>query len=228
MTILLLHGALGATTQLEPLKKNLENKGATVHMFNFSSHGGEPASPKGFGVPVFAEEVLHFLDKNNLKSVHIFGYSMGGYVALWLAHHHPTRITRIATLGTKFDWSPEAAEKETKKLVPEKILEKIPAFGKVLEERHLPGDWKELMKTTAGMMTELGKGPLLTPAILKSINTPTLVMLGDTDDMVDRAYSSEVAGLLPQGTFKLLAETPHLIEKTNLTMLADQLSPFFN
>jgi len=40
--VLLLHGALGATTQLDPLKQKLEETGRTVYVLNFSGHGGEP------------------------------------------------------------------------------------------------------------------------------------------------------------------------------------------
>lgn len=225
--ILLLHGALGSAPQFDPLKKRLEEKGAAVYVVTFSSHGGVPPSSKGFGVEVFAEEVLAFLDEHALECVQVFGYSMGGYVALWLAQLHPDRIDRIVTLGTKFDWSIEAAEKEVRKLNPEKIAEKVPSFAKSLEDRHLPGDWKKLMNQTATMMKVLGEKPLLTPSVLSSIQTITLVCLGDQDDMVDRTYSMEVSTFLPNASFTLLQETPHLLERTDLTILTNTLTTFF-
>lgn len=225
--ILLLHGALGSTTQLSALKETLEKGGAPVYTLNFSNHGGLQGTARGFGIEVFSEEVLHFLNDHSLQRVQIFGYSMGGYVALWLAHHHPEKVSSIATLGTKFDWTVGAAEKEVKKLNPEKIAEKVPAFAKMLEERHHPEDWKMLMNKTANMMVDLGINPLLSPAILKSIKTKTLICLGDADDMVDRAYSEEVARLLPNADFKLLPATPHLIERTDLTLLTNVLTTFF-
>lgn len=225
--ILLLHGALGSATQLNALKENLKKEGAQVYTFNFSGHGGLPSAARGFGIEVFAEEVLNFLNRHSLQRMHIFGYSMGGYVALLLAHHHPEKVSSLVTLGTKFDWTVGTAEKEVKKLNPEKIAEKVPAFAKVLEERHHPEDWKMLMNKTANMMVDLGIHPLLTPAILKSIQTKTLICLGDADDMVDRTYSEEVARLLPQADFKLLPETPHLLERTDLTLLTNVLTTFF-
>lgn len=86
---------------------------------------------------------------------------MGGYVALWLAHQHPERVRKIVTLGTKFDWSPESARLEVKKLDAEKILEKVPAFALILETRHAPNDWKQLLSRTSTMMLALGSDPLL-------------------------------------------------------------------
>jgi hypothetical protein len=61
-------------------------------------------------------------------------------------------------------------------------------------------------------MSSLGAAPLLSEAILKTIQISTLICLGDKDDMADRSYSERVASLLPQGTFKLLENTTHPIE----------------
>jgi pimeloyl-ACP methyl ester carboxylesterase len=170
--------------------------------------------------------VLRYLDYQQLEQVTIFGYSMGGYVALWLSYLHAHRAERIITLGTKFDWSIESAEKEVKKLNAEKIQEKVPAFARILEHRHAPNDWKELLNKTAEMMLGLGEAPLLTESILRQIETPTLICLGDVDDMADRNYSEEVATYLPNGSFNLLKSTPHPIEKCDLDMLTELIETF--
>jgi pimeloyl-ACP methyl ester carboxylesterase len=217
--IVLLHGALGSASQLEPLKKLLEEKGRIVHSLNFSGHSGNPFSENGFGIDVFANDVLHFLDENNLEKADIFGYSMGGYVALWLAHKYPLRINNLITLGTKFDWSPESAEREIKKLDPEKIQAKVSAFARILEHRHAPNNWRELITRTSEMMQDLGQKPLLTKEIFSTLPHTIHILLGDQDDMADCVYSETIAGWLSHGTFHLLENTPHPIEKVKLEML---------
>jgi esterase/lipase len=221
--ILLLHGALGSNTQLEPLKKILEQSRTDVYSMNFSGHSGESFSTAGFGVEIFANDVLRFLEKERIETADIFGYSMGGYVTLWLAHKHPFRVNQIFTLGTKFDWSPESAEREIKKMDHEKILEKIPAFARLLEHRHAPNDWKELINKTAHMMFDLGKNSLLTPEIISTISHKTKILLGDQDDMADRSYSEQVVKWLPKGEFQLLENTPHPIEKVDIRNLVKRL-----
>jgi pimeloyl-ACP methyl ester carboxylesterase len=220
--ILVLHGALGSLTQLEPLRHQLEFTGRHVFSMNFSGHGGEPFQ-EDFGIETFADDILLFMDLHQLSVVDIVGYSMGGYVAVWLAYVHPHRVGKIITLGTKFDWSPESAEREVKKLNPEKIQEKIPAFARILEHRHAPNDWKELLEKTAAMMLGLGSSPLLTEGILRDIVTPITVCLGDQDDMADHAWSEQVAGWLPNGVLHLLENTPHPIEKVDLTKILEVL-----
>jgi esterase/lipase len=138
---------------------------------------------------------------------------------LWLAKQHPEVIGKIVTLGTKFDWSVESALQEIKKLNAEKILEKIPAFARILESRHAPNDWKMLLQKTSDMMMALGKSPMLTKEILETIQHQTLVCLGDKDDMADRNYSEQVVTFLPKGSFHLLENTPHPIEKVDLRKL---------
>jgi pimeloyl-ACP methyl ester carboxylesterase len=218
--VLLLHGALGSSSQLEPLKQKLEARGKEVFMLNFSGHSGVP-SRGSFGIEIFADDVLTYLERQQLNQVDIFGYSMGGYVAVWLALKHPERVGKIITLGTKFDWSPESAEQEVRKLNAEKIQEKVPAFARILEHRHAPNDWKELLSKTRDMMLSLGNQPLLTEENLKTIQHEVLICLGDQDDMADRNYSEQVAEWLPNGTFELLENTPHPIEKVELNRLVE-------
>jgi pimeloyl-ACP methyl ester carboxylesterase len=214
--VILLHGALGATTQLEPFRNLITDGHQNVWSLDFGGHHGKPFPESGFGIETFAADVLSFMDEKKLETAHIFGYSMGGYVALWLAHLKPERIGKIITLGTKFDWDVASAEREVRKMDPEKILAKVPAFARILEARHRPNDWKELMRRTADMMSSLGSSPLLTIDILKTIKIPVLVCLGDRDDMADREFSQQVAGALPDGDFVLLENTTHPIEALDL------------
>jgi len=220
--IVILHGALGSASQMIHVKTTFESEGYVVHTLNFSGHGGEAFQQK-FGIEQFAEDVLHYLDRHQLNKIIIFGYSMGGYVALWLAKNHPDRVEKILTLGTKFDWSIESAEKEVRKLNAEKIQEKVPAFARILEHRHAPNNWKMLLQKTSDMMLKLGEQPLLTKEILQSIHHPVLICLGDQDDMADRKYTEEVVTFLPYGKFQLLENTPHPIEKVDVKKLVGLL-----
>lgn len=223
--LLLLHGALGAKQQLKPLADKL---GAvfTVYDMNFSGHGGTQFQDT-FTINQFAVELEQFIESKKLQGIHIFGYSMGGYVALSLASRSPQLIDKIFTLGTKFDWTPATAEKEVKMLNPEKIEEKVPAFAKALADRHAPNDWKEVLYKTKDMMLELGDKPVLTPTALSKISNQVVIGIGDQDNMVSIDESETVANQLINGKIKIFEGFKHPIEQVEINVLVDGLTNFF-
>lgn len=225
-TLLLLHGAIGAKDQLQPLAEALKDS-FEVHTLNFSGHGGEPFS-EAFTIQQFADEVLQYILDYQLKNVHVFGYSMGGYVALFLANKQLHTFEKIFTLATKFRWSPEIALQEVKMLDPKIIEERIPSFAKTLQERHAPNCWKLLMKKTSSMMLVMGETPPLTAKDFQNIHTPVKLAIGNADKMISIEETSEVANLLPNSRFLILQDVPHPIEKVPVARLAEVIKKFMN
>jgi pimeloyl-ACP methyl ester carboxylesterase len=221
--IILLHGALGSKEQLEPLRKHLQKQKLNVLSFNFFGHGGEPFHDEGFGIKIFCWQLQNFIRANELQKPAVFGYSMGGYVALRLAYKFPDLLGDIITLGTKFDWTPETARKEAAMLDAVKIETKVPAFAESLKDLHGANDWKELLAKTAEMLKALGKEPLLTEKEFAEIENKVTICLGDHDNMVNREESESAAGALPNGKFMLLENTPHPIEKVKPETIAQGL-----
>jgi len=210
-TILLLHGALGSRAQFDHLIPSLERSMKVLTM-NFEGHGGRP-SGRSFDMEHFTEDLMTFLDENGLDRTHIFGYSMGGYVALNTALNYPDRIGHIATLGTKFNWTPESAARELRMLDPDRILEKVPHFAERLKTIHQPQDWKEVVRRTGDMMTGLGNGKRLSGNDLEKISNRVIIGIGDQDEMVSVEESAWAADNLPDGTLRILQGVKHPIEK---------------
>ncbi|MFB6457751.1 alpha/beta fold hydrolase [Chitinophaga sp. Hz27] len=223
--ILLLHGALGAAPQFDSLKSLLEAH-YDVHVLEFSGHGQQPFSAEGFSIPVFAGEVLRYLEEKSLDFIHIFGYSMGGYVALYLARHQPERIGHIITLATKYNWNEATAGREVKQLNPELIEEKVPAYARVLEERHTASDWKEVVNMTAILIEDLGHQSLLRANDYAQIASPCLLMMGDRDNMVSFQETIEAFKALPEAQFAVLPDTVHPLEKADAPLLAYHIRRF--
>lgn len=226
-TILLLHGAIGAKDQLAPLEQEL-SASFNVHRLNFSGHGGTPFNEGIFSIELFAKDVLSFLDREQINSIDIFGYSMGGYVALYLAKHHPQRIKRVITLATKFKWDEVIAAKETTMLNASTIEEKLPSFAHSLQQRHHPNDWKTVLQKTAGMLIDMGKENPLQTGDYASLVHPVLLMLGDRDKMVSLEETVEVYKNLPQAQLAILPGTPHPIEAVNTSRLAFEIQAFLS
>lgn len=224
-TLLLLHGAIGSKKQLEPLRTILSSR-YDIHTLDFSGHGGRDLPEEAFSIPLFATDVLRYMEKQKLKRVSIFGYSMGGYVGMYLAKHHSEAVDKIATLATKYYWDESVAAKEQQMLDPQKIEIKVPAFAQTLKERHGPQEWKQVLGKTAEMMQDLGQTNTLQLQDYKDIAQPSLIMLGDRDKMVSLDETRDVYNSLPNAQLAILPNTAHPIEQIDTEMLSYFLKRF--
>jgi pimeloyl-ACP methyl ester carboxylesterase len=224
--LLLLHGAIGSKEQLTPLAEMLKDQ-FQVYRVNFSGHGGGEVPSRAFSIELFAEDILKWMDSNGLSTINIFGYSMGGYVALYLAKNYPERINKVFTFATKFTWNEDAAKKETKMLDPGKIAEKIPVFAETLMKRHHPVDWKIVLKQTAEMMMELGRKNPLMSEDYESVDQEVMIGVGDNDNMVSIEETVAVYRKLKKGKLIVMPDTVHPIEKIAVAKLAREIKEFF-
>lgn len=225
MHLLLLHGAIGSADQLLPLAEEL-NKDFIIHTLDFSGHGRKPLPDQPFSISLFAEDVLAYLDENGLDGASIFGFSMGGYVGMYLAKYYPQHVHNIITLATKFHWDKSTAAKEIQMVNPDKITEKIPAFAAMLEQRHAPNDWKAVLKHTAAMMTALGEKNAMQTQDFTSIEAPSLLLLGDRDKMVTLEETLAVYKSLPNAQMGMLPATAHPLEQIDVALLAYHIRRF--
>lgn len=76
--------------------------------------GADALEPASRGIDAMAEDLVQLLDRLKLGRASVAGFSMGGYVALALAHRHPERLEQLVLIDTKADGDTE--EGRTKRL----------------------------------------------------------------------------------------------------------------
>lgn len=219
-TLLFLHGALGTAQDMEPLMTLLREKGFNTQSFSFSGHGLNAAEPAEFRIDLFARDLEKYLKQHEVQNVVIFGYSMGGYVALYhKANYENSPISRILTYGTKFNWSEKAVSKELPMMNPDHLLEKFPNFAEALKQKH--GErWKQLLRSTAHMMQNLERLDGLTREDLSEVDIPVILILGDQDRMVTSEETNLTGSWLHHSQTKTISHSKHELERTNLKELA--------
>jgi pimeloyl-ACP methyl ester carboxylesterase len=223
MTMLLLHGALGTRAQLDALGA-LVTRRRPVLQVEFEGHGTTPPRERPFSVEGFVENAVAALDSAGLEKVDVFGYSMGGYVALALALAHPGRVSTITTLGTKFAWDPATAERAVGHLQPAVLTARAPDVARALAEQHVgAGGWEALIARTSAFLTGLGARPHLGSAELARIHHRVRIMVGDRDRTVSVEESAEAFRHLPSGELMVLPRTVHPMEQVDVYRLADVL-----
>lgn len=223
--LLLLHGALGSAANFNLLTQYLLND-FEIHTLTFKGHDGGIIPENDFTMAHFANEVITYLEEKNINQISIFGYSMGGYVGLYLAKYFPEKVEKLYTLATNLNWTVEGAVKEAAMLNPSLIKEKVPKYAAALEDLH-GNNWEILLEKTAKMILNLGKNPTLKPCDFEAIAIPVLLSVGDKDVMVTIEETTNVFRKLSNAQLYIMPNTIHPIEKVNVSALAYQIKLFF-
>ena len=215
-TLLVVHGALGSASQMLPIATALDVVVA-AETVELPGHGSTGLHGRPFAMRTFADallEVAHRVRERTGTSPAVFGHSMGGYLALLVEAEHPGTFARITTLGTKFEWTPESADAVARRLDPDAVADKVPAFAEALDARHrTEGGWRRVMTDTAAMLRALGASPLLTRALLSRIAVPVRIVEGSRDDTLLPGESERAAAMIPGARHVILDDVQHPIER---------------
>lgn len=223
--LILLHGALASGEQLQDLSSLLQDH-FKVHIYEFDGHGTSSGSANPFQISNMAEDLEKYCLLHKIENTYLFGYSMGGYVALSHNLSYPLRAQKIVCLATKFDWNPESSHKEASILTSKNILTNFPGFASLLQQRH-GANWEKVLEKTATMMKGLGERPLLNETNLPNVKADCLLLLGDKDHMVSVEETTSAANAIPNCNFIILENTIHPMEKVDSKKLATVLIQFF-
>lgn len=128
--LLLLHGIGG---HAEAYARNVVRlgRGRRAIAIDLLWHGysSKPPYVAGEDIPAYADQVIDLLDSEGIERASIEGESLGGWVGLWLALHHPERVERLilnTTAGIR--WTDSAVPerpKEGRELLAQRSLAAI-------------------------------------------------------------------------------------------------------
>ena len=223
MDLLLLHGALGSKRQLKPLQDRVGG-----HAIDLSGHGDREIHPEGITFEHFVEDIDVLFAEKELAQADLFGYSMGGYAALLYAAKHPERVRSVITVGTKLAWTEEGLQKELRKLDPDVMLAKVPAFAEALADVHGKDRWRSVVNAIARSMSELAAAPLLTSEVVARVTCPVLLCVGDGDTTAVPADTLAFAEGLSTAEVVILQDTRHPFEEVDIDLLVATIERFLS
>jgi pimeloyl-ACP methyl ester carboxylesterase len=224
--LIFLHGALGHSNNFEPYETAL-SKGFNVHKILFHGHGGTPIPAEGLSIELYVSQLTKYIEDNKLSDIHIFGYSMGGYVALLYASKNQGKVASILTLAVKHDWDAEAVLRETNTLNPELLEARAPKYTAQLITQHKEHNWKQLLISIAGLMRQLAEKPLLNKAEYESLNIPVQIMVGDRDTMVTIEETLEAVRSIPRANIAVIPNAKHAIDTVKPDVLISLMKDFW-
>ena len=202
--LVLLHGALMTIENFAELVPSLA-KTRQVIAVEQQAHGRTADVDRPFSYEQMADDTAALLGQLGIEEADVFGYSMGGGIALELAMRHPASVRKLVVAAAAYSNDgvyPDVLE-GIEKLKPEDLAGSRWQEGYV-EVAPDPENWptllakvKELDRTFEGW----------SPEAISSIEAPALIIVGDAD-IVRPEHAVEMLRLLGGGVPGDLAGLP--------------------
>ncbi|HLB44491.1 MAG TPA: alpha/beta hydrolase [Candidatus Limnocylindrales bacterium] len=210
--LIMLHGATSSAAEDWSAQRPLFRKAFRIHLVDARGHAGTKWDVReGFNRDMLVDDLLAFADGLNLATFHLVAFSMGAMTALTFATRHPERLRTAIICG--IDVAREPRTSVARRLMdPDRIEREEPDWAARLERRHGPvqgpGAWKRLLRA---IVDDVGDAPLLTPAELRRVRLPVLLVYGDRDVFVPPDHAVAIHRQLPDSRLLISPDTPHQV-----------------
>lgn len=226
--LLLLHGTGG---HAEAYSRNLAAHGEhfwTVAI-DLIGHGWSDKPDHGYEVADYGAHVLAVMAALGRETAHISGESLGGWVAAWVALHHPDKVGRLV-LNTAGGWTahPEVMER-IKRLSMDAVRDPNPArirsrleflmhdISKVnddlVETRRAiyaqPGYVEVMERILCLQDMDVRRRNMFSNEETGRITAPALVLWTSHDPTATPEEGGRIAALLPDARFTVMNECGH-------------------
>lgn len=166
-------GLLAFASQIQPFQ------GKYRCLFpDFRGHGRTMCEDLHWDSRRIAEDMAAFIDALGLRRAHLFGYSCGSTVGLYLAANHPEKVRSLVAVGAGAYPRPDGSED----FLPENLLrQNNTKFIQEMKTRHFEahrGSWEVFLEQT---VADWRAHPNLTNTEWKAVSCPVFFINGEHD-----------------------------------------------
>ncbi len=202
--------------------------------WDMPGHGLSELGNQPYDLDKFADFAWRFLDHLNIDRAILVGHSMGGGVALRMAAHHPSRVSKLslvaaATVGRdapilfrlfilpgigKLMTKPgkNGVEQQIKAIYKNPDIVTQQQKEQILEYSQRPGAQKAFLSTLR-LMTDIGgqRQAIVSRSheILKSLDVPVLIVQGRDDLVIKPTHSEQAAKIAKHANLIMLEDCGH-------------------
>ncbi len=229
LPVLLLHAFPLDRTMWSPQVAALRQAGYRPITVDLPGFGDSPPVPH-WSIDTAAGWVADLLDVLGISRTVIGGESMGGYIALGMARHHPAKLAGLVLADTRAGPDDAVARQRRDEMIatiqasgPAAIVDALlPKMVSELTQTQRPEVVRQLRDTMARQKAEglipalvaLRDRPDATP-VLPSIAVPTLVMVGEFDTLTPPLIAARLAGMIPNARLVHIPVAGHISNLEN-------------
>ena len=197
--MIFLHGINSAAAELKPFVEAMRPF-TLVRTPDLQGHGGR-AMPERPSTRDLADDVIAWMDREGIEREVVGGYSFGGTLALYIARHHPDRVSGVVTLAAKHAFNATTMQ-HWRHLVSNERITRIVLPGGIrrvdeLARIHAPNAWEDVLAMNRRLIDTLAVQPPLFEADLGAIRMPVMVVSSNLDQVVPWTETMALARALP-------------------------------
>lgn len=236
--LIFIHGAANDHSVWHLQARYFAHHGWNVVAVDLPGHGrSDGAARKTIGE--YSQWVLAFLDNAAIENAVLVGHSMGSLIALDTALQAPARVAKLALLGASVPMPVGDILRDAARDNPPLAYDMVTAWGVGLLARlgrgPVPGvqlgtAYRSLLgKAPAGALyTDLTACHTYTASAesLAALQVPTLLMIGEKDQMTPPKAGHSLAKQLPRVTTRLVPDCGHSLMNEAPDAVIDALRDF--
>jgi pimeloyl-ACP methyl ester carboxylesterase len=204
-----------------------------------------PTAKGSYSLDCFATRIIALLDVLGVEHAPIVAQSMGGRIAVEVARRVPQRITKLALYGAVgFGDVPPAqvfapfipklpgdlpsllVTRQTVDIVQRRVHGKLGWFtDRDTDEYWAPTQFPDVVRAQLQMLVEFEWAPL-TPAVLATIMTPTMVVFGTEDKTVRPGPTERIVAGMPHAQLRWIEGGGHVVMEETPDLVNAELTAF--
>ena len=186
----------------------------------WAGHGASGDRPGTPTWDAYAHDVTALLRQLDLRDARLFGFSMGGGVALAVAAAHPDRVTRVAAHATNVQWTEAPVERMVPRM-EQTLAEPDGRWARRLRAVH--GDrWRTLVDDLVTFTRRL-PDDWIEDDVLRTIRQPVLVSAGDADRYFDVRHALHLAQTIPDARLWIEPGLDHPVQGVDAPSFARRI-----
>lgn len=195
-----------------------------VISYDIRGHGESDVGDGQYTIELFVDDLIDLLDRLKIEKTILCGLSMGGYIALRALERHPERFSALVLCDTRSE--ADSNEAKIKRSAGLRLLKEkgVPFFAEeFVKQAFAPGTFKTnpgVVQTVKEMILKnppLGIGGALlalasrtdTTESLKQIKIPTLVLVGEKDQITPPPVVLAMKEKIPDAQMHVIPQAGH-------------------
>ncbi len=202
--VVLLHGGFASASSFFEQAPVLAAAGYRVYIPERRAHGHTRDVAGPITYSVMADDTIAYLETAVQSPAHLIGWSDGAVVALLVALRRPELVSRMVLIGQYYNSSGKTDKPLTDELL--ELDNEATGFLREMYAAESPDGADHFPVVHAKMVEMFRTEPELDLESFRDVQTPTLVLQGDRDE-VTVAHSQTVADTLGKGRLAVLPGT---------------------